>query len=166
MGSLSFWEVVVPDNVPEINAMLGPKQLEIAEDCPDPDLTCSFNSDKAYFSLRPTLQILDIVCPESSHWFRKQYENGKIIWTTEDDGSYARYKPLTGEVVVNAEMFVLKNGERACTIAHEFRHSRQNLSKYFKLTTAYLLTGKHNSDIIENDAYLYESQVRSAINGR
>lgn len=146
--------------------LYSPLNLPTAEMIDDPDLAINLDPDRAWASLQSALQILDVVCPEASAWAREQHKSKKLIWKNDPDGAYATFNPYTRCMTINADMFDLKNSERACTIAHEFRHSRQNISKFIKSTCCLLITGSRCDDIVENDAYLYESQVRSAIYGR
>jgi len=160
-----MYDIYVEDFVPEISTFHEPND-NLLQDCPDLDLVENFNEERAWLSLKPALQILDVVCPEASTWARDQKESNKIVWVPKSDGAYARYDQVCMRLIINADMFALINSERACTIAHEFRHSRQNISKSWKSACYLLLRGKRNPDIIEDDAYFYESKVRDAINGR
>jgi hypothetical protein len=163
LGGINLFDILVGDTVPPIVNFLGVNKT--LDEYPDSDLCCDFDQDRAWVALQPALQILDVVCPEASAWAREQQSSGKIVWIPETDGAYARYDQVRMSLIINADMFALKNSERACTIAHEFRHSRQNMSKSCKSAISLLLTGKRNPDIIEDDAYFYEAKVREAIHG-
>lgn len=166
LGSITAYDIIVGDDVPPIANVYPPRQLSTAQLYDSPELAENFDETRAWESLQPALQILDVVCPEASAWAREQHDSDKLIWKEEPDGNYASFNPYNRCVTINSDMFVLNNSERACTIAHEFRHSRQNISKFIKSSCCFVITGKRNPDIVENDAYLYESQVRSAIYGR
>ena len=165
LGFVNMYDILIGDSVPEIST-LHKHDDNLLKGCPDLDLVENFDEDRAWLSLKPALQILDVVCPEASAWARDQKESNNIVWVPKSDGAYARYDQVRMRLIVNADMFALINSERSCTIAHEFRHSRQNISKSWKSACYLLLKGKRNPDIIEDDAYFYEAKVRDAINGR
>lgn len=131
-----------------------------------PELVFNFNEVKAWDALQPSLRLLDKVCPEISNWTRLKYEQKKLIWITNQhlpiNGSYCIHND---SLMLSCGIFDLKDGEKACTLAHEFRHSRQNFSKYCKSSIAFLITGTRDERIIEDDAYFYEFKVREAIFG-
>ena len=165
LGALNFYDVAVADRVPSIDAVYG--DMDLAYGCPDRDLVAKIDDPlRAWESLQPALQILDSVCPQASDWARDRYTSGNITWINRgQDDAYAQYMHISKKLVIDSDLFSLRNGERACTIAHEFRHSRQNLSKPLKLSFSLLLTGRRNLSIIEDDAHYFEAQVREAIFG-
>lgn len=174
LGFVGLYDIIVGDDYPQIETLLSPQDLKLAETIQDANLVRNFDPKRAWESLQPALQILDDVCPEASAWARERHQNKKIIWEDSTfieydmrhDGGYASFDPYTRKLTINSDMFALKNSERACTIAHEFRHSRQNISKYIRSSCGLLITGRRDDDIVETDAYLYEARVRSAIYGR
>ena len=176
LGFINFYDIVFTDKYPEVSVILGRELLRIADQKESYELAWEFDESKAWDGLNPALQILDRVCPEASEWARNQEKSGKIVWTIdtskkdilegkskENEDEYAKYEG--GILTINSALFELKNSERACTIAHEFRHSRQNFSKKWKSACSVLLTGVRNDSIIEDDAYLFECRVRESIYG-
>ena len=155
---------MIGDEVPEIRFVIKHNDA-ILRSHPDLDLCKKFDADRAWIALQPALKLLRIVCPEASEWAEYQKNSNKMIWITEPDGSNARYDQIQDRLMINSDMFALSNAEIACTIAHEFRHSRQNMSKSWKSACSLLLTGKRNINIIEDDAYFFEARIRQAING-
>ena len=164
LGGINFYDIVFSDNVPEIHAMYG--DMKNAYNRTDAHLSKGdFNEHRGWVALQPALQILDDICPQASKWAREQHESGKLVWLNQSEDSYAKYSHIHRNLMINVDLFTLTNGERACTIAHEFRHSRQNLSKSLKTSASLLLTGNRNEAIIEDDAYLFEGRVRESIYG-
>ena len=163
-GSINIYDVIVPDDVPEISVNIG--NYKTIYEYPGSELAraVSIDSEYAWAQLQPALQILDTVCPEASTWARQKHKDKDIVWSASDkEPFYAQYEPFKKVLTINKTLFELKNAERACTIAHEFRHSRQNLSKPIKATLSFLITGIKNDDIVETDARYYESKVRESI---
>ena len=166
LGAINLYDIVFQDQYPEITAQAGIVAAKIAEQSPHHELAHhNFNEDTAWEALQPSLQILDSICPEASKWARSQKAAGRLIWETKDTAAFAHYNIKSSSLIINCCVFELKNSERACTIAHEFRHSRQNGSKYWKSTAFVLLMGYRNDSILEDDAYFYECRVREAIYG-
>lgn len=164
LGIINLCDILVIEDVPQINDSYSLRD-KMPNEYSDTDLCKNFDSDRAWDAIQPALKILDVVCPEASAWARSQKKSGKIIWDSKFDETAARYDQVKMSLTINADMFGLKNSEIACTIAHEFRHSRQNISKSYKSAFSLLLTGTRNPDIIEDDAYFFEAKVREAING-
>ena len=118
-----FYDIVFSDNVPEIHAMYG--DMKNAYNRTDAHLSKGdFNEHRGWVALQPALQILDDICPQASKWAREQHESGKLVWLNQSEDSYAKYSHIHRNLMINVDLFTLTNGERACTIAHEFRHSK------------------------------------------
>lgn len=163
LGAINLYDIAFFDTVPPVTAILGFHPAK--HESPDVALCHDFDPDRAWEACQPALKILDTVCPEASKWARDRHACGKLVWVSEPDGTYAKYMFVGKILMINADMFALSNGERACTIAHEFRHSRQNFSKPLKAACVILLTWERRQEVVEDDAYFYESQVRNAIYG-
>ena len=121
------------------------------------------NPTECWESIQMSLQILDQVCPESSNWVRSQYVKGKLDWTTECNGTLATFNYQSRVLTINSSMFRLNDGVKASILAHEFRHSRQNFTKFFTSVAACVFHGKVQPHIVEDDARLYEKEVLIAI---
>lgn len=165
MGMTSIYNVLIGDTVPPVLENSDGMFAEKAKVRTATHLYRKFNAEEAWNALQPALEILDELCPEASAWARNQHAKKHIVWIPDPDGTYARYDMFGGRLIINAEMYTLNDGEIACTIAHEFRHSRQNISKSIQSACAIILTGKQVKDIIEDDAYFYECKLRESIYG-
>ena len=163
LGTLNLYDIVASDNVPKVDTVYG--DMKLANRCEDPELVKAIDKTRAWQAIQPALQILDSVCPQASEWARERHRSKKIHWIYRSEDSYAEYSHVSKSLMIDSTIFSFKNGEIACTIAHEFRHSRQNFSKPLKLSFSLLLTGRRNIAIIEDDAYLFEAQIREAIFG-
>lgn len=116
-----------------------------------------------WLKLQPAIKVLNKVCPEAADWVRCMYKSDKLIWDNTKDGTYARYEGIKGTLFINQACIGRRHGEIAATLAHEHRHSRQNLTKALKVALFLGLTGERLDHLIENDAYLFEKEVYLAI---
>lgn len=165
LGVVNAYDILVGDTIPKVG-FPSIHSHRIATSYQNHDLVKNFEPERAWQAIQPSLKILDEVCPEASDWLRDQHKCDKLTWMPDPDGTYAYYDFATGRVTINAQMFELSVGERAVTVAHEFRHSRQNIAKFIRAAFCVLLTGKHKPELIETDAYLFEHEVRWAIFGK
>ena len=69
---------------------------------------------------------------------------------------------------MNRQLYCENDGTIAVTLCHEYRHSRQNLGKYFQYALSFLFVRGGDLSIVENDAVIYEHEAQNAIfgNGR
>jgi len=110
------------------------------------------------------LEILDKVCPEVSQWARETHANNKIEWINSSQVNfYALYNVMNGRVRISKHFLLENDGKKASILAHEFRHSRQGSTKFFKATVSYLLGHDPNESVMELDAQLFEQQIYLAI---
>lgn len=138
-------------------------EKKIAQKSPHLHLLVEWDEEKCWEALQEPLQILDRVCPEASHWVRDRYENGHLIWEKEYSGAYAKFHYIDRDLTVNRILFGENNGRIASILAHEFRHSRQNFSKFFRATVACSILREPRPCIVEDEAELFEAQVLLAI---
>ena len=118
------------------------------------------SSDQEWWdSLDHTLVILDKVAPQVADWVREQKAEGRIVFEREETGTYARYDYIDDKLIINYHTMVQVDGRKASILAHEWRHSRQNFGKWFKAVVAAMILGEKKEEILENDAYLYESKT-------
>ena len=110
-------------------------------------------------SLENTLVVLDKVAPHVAEWVREQHKAGRIIFEREETGTYARYDYFDDLLIINYHTMTEVDGRKASVLAHEWRHSKQNFGKWFKSIVAAMILGEKKEEILENDAYLYESKT-------
>lgn len=165
-GLLEIYDVFVPEKIPKINTGLtGEIRRQQWDRTGFNEASVNFNEKTGWAAFQPALKILDQVCPEASTWVRDRHAKGKIIWETEDDNTYAKYNYMSQTLYINRNLIYENNMERSVTLAHECRHSRQNGTKGVRLALVMLLTGQRRSEYVEDDAYLFEHEVRNAIHG-
>lgn len=121
-----------------------------------------WDDEACWEDLQAPIAILKKVCPDAAKWVEEEHETNRIVWELRYSGNYASHHPITGIMTINRITFDETDGEKAVILAHEFRHSRQNLAKSVHEAMALILRGKQ-TDRIETDAYLFEYQVRRAI---
>ena len=113
-------------------------------------------------SLKSTLVILDKVAPHVSDWVRKQKSEGRIVFESELNQTYARYDYIDNTLIINYFTMMETDGRKASILAHEWRHSRQNWCKWIKSLVSCIILSNKNENILETDAYLYEAEVSLA----
>lgn len=116
-------------------------------------------------ALQPALRILDEVCPEVAEFTRERWASGHLVFEREDRGRYAAWYVLPRTLVINYVAWEFGDAELACTLAHEFRHSRQGYLRGLQLGIGRLF-GVDRSDLVEDEAYEWEGRVRRAIRGQ
>lgn len=125
----------------------------------------SDDPEENWRNLQPALRILRKVVPEAARWVEDRHAKGLIVWEKQLNGTLAHYNPGHQRLTLNEAMLGRCDGEKAVTLAHEFRHSRQSFAKRMKLVVLTALTGEYQEWVIENDAYDYGRQVYIAIFG-
>lgn len=165
MAFAFVWDAISEEKVPEPR-MLSHFSNEFfrarKNSMPNFDMSV-MDPDECWKALQSPLQILDKVVPEAAAWVRDRQEHGLIEYSKVDNGCYATYHVGDRRMVLYPCFFLRKDGEKACTLAHEYRHSRQGWPKLLKRAVAYLILGRKVEWIVENDAYYYEYKVREAI---
>lgn len=114
--------------------------------------------------LQRPLAILDRVCPEIAVWTRERHDAGHLIFDAEDKTYFACIYVATQTVHISPAGMADSDEGLACTLAHEFRHSRQSFLRNLQVTLA-KLCGIDRSDLVEDEAYEFEGRVRRAIRG-
>lgn len=129
-----------------------------------PELLAMSDAER-FRSMEEALRILDHVCPDVADWTRIKRESGQLVFETPSLGRYAWYMPATGVVGINIDALELSDAELACTLAHEFRHSRQTMLKSVQVGIAQLFGMDRRFELVEAEAYEFEGRVRRAIRG-
>jgi hypothetical protein len=166
LGGASLYNLVVGDQVPPVNYYAAFQTYRYARVTTNKNLLVNYDHEQCWDAIQPALLLLDEACPEASAWARDRHATGLLRWI-DNDYIYASYHPASGHLSISRLFFGLNDGERAVTIAHEFRHSRQNFSKMITASVAMVLTVNNDllDDIMEPDAYWFEQNVRIAIFG-
>jgi len=164
LGSLSVCEFFVMEEVPRIQKLtVFDRESVMAHMNTTKGFYSKFEEEECWDELQPTLQILDKVCPEVSEWVRDRYVNGKIVWEKENSGTYAKYDYINKQLTFNRISFMENDGIKASILAHEFRHSRQRFTKFYRSVIACMICREPRTVLVENDAYLFEKRVVIAI---
>lgn len=157
-----------PDDVPEITPLVSVKTKEAATLNTTP--VVGETIEEVYEQLEPTLVILKEVCPEAEAWVRDRYRKCKFYVSCGNYGYFAAYAPLYGILDLNVSMFNLSDGEKAVILAHEFRHSRQNILKMVVSGATLIFRSDMNMNehykFIEYEAEEFERKARRSIFGR
>jgi hypothetical protein len=163
LGSFSIYDMLFPEKIPEIQSLgFRPEQEWVNENLNKRDFFEPFNRSNNWDKMQHALKLLDITCPEVSEWVKDQYLEDNIVYV-EDTKSYARFDFLSRKLIITHWFFELKEGEKAVTLAHEYRHSIQNKTKFMKKVIFHILTGQPHENVVEDDAELFEYKVFVAL---
>ena len=115
--------------------------------------------------MQESLLFLDVVCPACSKWVREKYESGQLVFDARECGLYGWYHPATGKVGVCFFALSDSTTELACTLAHEYRHSRQGILRGVQCEIAKTFGVDRTFELVEAEAYEFEERVRRAMRG-
>ena len=161
LGTTTLYDITIGDQIPKVsNLGFGSPEKNLIHDQP---ILKGWNDQECWSALQESLEILDRVCPEASEWVRDKHTSKQIIWEEEFTGCYAKFNYIDRDLTVNRTLFGESNGRIASILAHEFRHSKQNFSKFFRSTVACSILREPNEPIVETDAELFELRVLLAI---
>lgn len=163
LGGLAFADAIHPVQLPAVRPLQYP-HVQSRERLSRDELLALANEER-WQIMQPALDILDNVCPEIATWTRKKWLDGQLVFDTDSENLYAWYHPATGRVAVTMLGLSECDGEMACTLAHEFRHSRQNFLRGAQCQIALLWGLDRKSELVEDEAYVFEARVRRAIRG-
>jgi hypothetical protein len=119
-------------------------------------------------SLQPTLQILKAVSPEIEAWVQDRHQLNKIQYTLPDsneEGAIAAFNFMNKNLHFGEPFWAMADGHKAAAIAHEYRHSRQNMPKMISTRITQMMTGKFLDYpcLVEDEAHLYQQEFYRAI---
>ena len=125
----------------------------------------SDDPEENWAALQPTLSVLEPVCPHVVEWVWERYHSGKIQWKEDIPGGplyLATHNWIDGELCLYRRLYAQSDAEKACTLAHEWRHSRQNYSVLSRQILSIVFLNRNDETLVEDDADLYENKVRLA----
>jgi hypothetical protein len=121
------------------------------------------DEEQSWNNLQPAIAILQKACPEIAGWVNDRHSKGKIVWVRNSPLYYARYDFFQKTLYLHDALMGRSDGEKAVTLAHEFRHSRQKTTKLIKRVILEVMTFGNQEEVVERDAYDFERQVYLAI---
>jgi hypothetical protein len=163
LGGMDVYEFCVPEAVPEPrNIGFFCEERELAS---RRDGWAKFDADPEanWTRLQPSLRVLRKVCPEAARWVEDRHATGHLVWATNRSDVYAMYDHINGTLLLSDSILTSNTGERAVTLAHEYRHSLQHSTKTLRRALFLAVTGHDHEAFVESDAYDFERQVRLAI---
>jgi hypothetical protein len=164
LGAFDLCEVFFPEKIPDVHFLGSRKEKEWVFKNLNQTLDPKKMSDvERVAALRPSLEILDIVCPQVSTWFRSQYESDKIIYVWGGKPEIAKFDFLTQKLSLSDTFFNLREGDKVKILAHEYRHSIQNRSKFLKQVLFLMLTKELHEHIVEDEAEAFEYKIHVAL---
>jgi hypothetical protein len=164
LGVCQFYDFICPERPPPVNYLGKCQERCLARYNSTKSVDVNTLTDKElWIFLQTPLMILDRACPQASKWVRDRYEKGKIVFTTCDCDTYARYDYISETLYIDPSFWSRQDGEKAVTLAHEYRHSIQNFTQRVRAFVYYIIFQDVREEIIENDAYDFERQVYIAI---
>jgi hypothetical protein len=167
LGACDVYDIIFPENVPSVS-FIGKHSEEsrlVSQNSSKVNLTWGqpLDPEQCWADCQKPLRILKKVCPEAEAWVRERHASGKIVWAEKHDGMYGRYDFISGRLTLTSAFFDQNDGQKAVTMAHEFRHSRQNFTKPFRALIAIMIRREPQEWIVENDACHFEKEVYIAI---
>lgn len=163
IGAVAVADAFRPPNLPTIRPMSAkPYSRWVIPQIEE----LSWGSDKGWWEeMRVALCILDEVCPEVSAWVRERYQSGHLFFETADKHRFAAWWIVPQMLEIDLCALAESDAELACTLAHEFRHSRQPYLLTVQSQLSRLAGLDRTQELVEADAYAFEERVRRAIRG-
>lgn len=170
-GLLSLWTAYGDGPLPAFTDLLPSSPLVPSRVSSVHCMAEGASEETRWLGLAPALAILDEVNPEVASWVRQKHEAGQLVFTDRyrsEDGKMpplAKHDAFKHTLTVNRGLFAQNDGTTAAILAHEYRHSRQNLPKTILYALSFLLRAEGDPSIVENDALLYEGEAYIAVFG-
>ena len=165
IGTVAVTDAYRPPNLPTVRSLAGTAG-QCARRVPETEELAGMSAGQLWEEMQPALGILDKVCPEISSWTRERYRSGHVFFERGYKGRYAAWWILPQTLEIDLVALTESDAELACTLAHEFRHSRQPYLITVQSQLAKLAGLDRTSELVEADAYAFERIVRRAIQGR
>lgn len=167
LGACELYDIIWPEKVPDVLyvgisteesylALKNSSQQKTSHGQPLDPAQC-------WDDCQTPLRILKKVCPEAEKWVRDRHASGKIVWSEKTDGMYGKYDYISRKLTLTSAFFEQSDGQKAVTMAHEYRHSLQNWTKPIRAVIAIMIKREPQEWIVENDAYHFEKEVYLAI---
>ena len=169
MGCLSFYDSIIGDGdipSPRLLGKLSNARIMAKYNTTQHLQFEDVSDEECWEALQPTLKILEDLAPHVKEWLEEQHVAGKIKYNLGCTGYFATFDCITRDLKIHRNLFFEEDGIKATILAHEWRHSKQNPNKFIKYIMSYALTRRLKTDIVENDAYLYESECRDSLYGK
>lgn len=163
LGCLEIMDYVIGEEVPQIMNIGFCEEAKMAYKKANNWRSFSDDPEQNWQNLQPSVKILRKVCPEAAKWVIDRHDKGLIIWETKNNGCFANYNYFSEILSLNESFLMNNDGQKACTLAHEFRHSRQNITKPLKLSMWLMILGHKRTELVENEAYWFGDRVHIAI---
>ncbi len=162
---LNCYEAYFPDTEPTID------NIGLSSESKIVDLNLSANcigsvgwgDSRRLELLVSSVRLLDKVCPSASQWFTDQLNSGKVVFSGSDYEYYAHFDFVSRKLYITDNFYKLSEGHKAAIIAHEYRHSLQNLAKFIKRAIFIVISGEPHEGVVENEAYLFELRILKAL---
>lgn len=120
-----------------------------------------FHDDAYWGALGLSLDILDDINPSVSAWVRERNIAGKLVFVG-NISEMAKYDYFSGKLTISHAFFTESEKKKVAIISHEYRHSHQNFAKVARYILSHSFGGRGKTEIVENDAYLYEREAEAA----
>lgn len=167
LGVLTVSDAVQPPNLPSVRPLPAADSWR-AHGGGNHTLSelLTMNDRQRWDTMQPALSLLHIVCPTVEDWSRQHFYSGRLVFVTEPARYMAYYVPGLDMVAVNVATLQESDAEIAITLAHEFRHSRQNALPVAQAKIAGWFGLDRWHELVEEDAYEFEYRIARAIRGK
>lgn len=115
--------------------------------------------------MSPALRLLDRVCPDVSMWVRDEYYGGRLRFVGGDVPYIACYWVAWRSLDIAPYFFEQDVSWQCDTLAHEFRHSQQNVLPMLEALISRWAGRDRTHELVEAEAYRFGHEVRAAVLG-
>lgn len=163
VGMLAISDALNPERVPSVRPL--PSHYPLRAAGPTREELLAMSDAERWETLQDSLAMLDYVCPEVSEWVRRRWYGGHLVFDMSERRCYAYYLPGLSVLGISLLGLLESREELACTLAHEFRHSRQNVLRGLQASIAAVFGQDRLDELVESPAYAFGDRVRRAIRG-
>lgn len=172
LGALAVAEAIHDPHLPPIRPVSADARCAVRLSVPRRDTgspayrerLLQMDAAERYAEMKGALALLDLACPHVSSWVKGRYRSGHLVFETSERGRYAAWNFPFQCLIVNLAGLQESDLDLACTLAHEFRHSRQCEFQAVRVTIARRF-GVDKRNTVEDEAYEFEGRIRRALQG-
>lgn len=181
LGACTVYDHAIGDGVlPRLNELASIRSLkQAAQENSTAGVTTIHSQDAlghGWQALGQTRELLTALSPEIALWLVELQQNHSIAYPqasaltamyrqADDTPVLAAYEKASGKLLIYPAFWALSDGEKVATLAHEYRHARQNWAKKISVHLGQLVAGGRLAydSRLEAEAFDFERQARFAM---